>query len=77
MAGSIVDGEVQAGMFLRVAFNSALEMTVRIRSIEFARRPGGEEDICLCFEAEPDLLEAWRGLNFRDETFEVTPAGTD
>ena len=77
MAGSIVDGEVQPGMFLRVAFNSALDMTARIHSIEFARRRGGEDDVCLCFEAEPDLLEIWRGLNISDETFEVTPDGSD
>jgi hypothetical protein len=77
MAGSIVEGEIRAGMFLRVGFDSALDMTARIHSIEFARRLGGEDDVCLCFEAEPELLEIWRGLKIGDETFEVTQDGSD
>jgi hypothetical protein len=77
MAGEIVEGEIRAGMFVRVPFNSALEMTARIHSIEFARRLGGSEDVCLCIESEPDALDLWRGLKIGDETFEITTDGSD
>jgi hypothetical protein len=77
MAGSVVEGEIRAGMFVRVPFNSALDMTARIHSIEFARRQGCGEDVCLCIGAEPDEFETWRGLNISDETLEVTENGED
>ena len=77
MAGSIVEGDIRAGMFVRVPFNSSLEMTARIHSIEFARRLGGSEDVCLCIESEPDALELWHGLNIGDETLEITDDGSD
>ena len=77
MAGSIVEGEIRAGMFVRVPFTSLSEMTARIHCIEFARRRGGSEDICLCIKFEPDTLELWRGLNIEGETFEVTTNGSD
>ena len=76
MAGSVVEGQVRAGMFVHVPFNSSLDMTAKIHSIEFARRHGGE-DVCLCFESEPDALELWRGLNIGDETLEITEAGSE
>jgi len=76
MAGSIVEGEIQTGMFVRVPFNSSLVMTARIHSIEFAHRQGGE-DVCLCIESEPELAEILRGLDIGDETFEITKDGSD
>lgn len=77
MAGEIVEGDVRAGMFLRVPFNSRLAMTARIHSIEFARRLGGSEDVCLCFEAESNALDLWRGLSIGGEIFEITTDGSD
>jgi hypothetical protein len=77
MAGSVVEGEIRKGMFVRVPFNSSLDMTARIHSIEFARRLGGSEDVCLCIESEPELAEILRGLDIGDETFEVTIDGSD
>lgn len=71
MAGSVAEGEIRAGMFVRVHFNPSLDVTARISSIEFARRQGGE-DVCLCIESEPALAEILRGLDIKDETFEVT-----
>jgi hypothetical protein len=76
LAGSIVEGQIRPGMFVPVPFNSSLEMTARIHSIEFARRSGGE-DVCLCIESEPDALDLWRGLNIGDETFEITTDGSE
>ena len=76
MAGTILDGKIQVGMFIRITCNSALGMTARIHSIEFARRKDGE-DVCLCIEAEPELAEMLRGLNIADETVEITTIGAD
>jgi hypothetical protein len=76
MAGSIVEGEIQVGMFVHVPFNSQLSMTARIRCIEFARHGGGE-DVCLCFESVPEMAEIWRALNIGNETVEVTTHGSD
>jgi hypothetical protein len=52
-------------------------MTARIHSIEFVRRRDREANVCLCFQAEREMLEIWRGLDIGDETFEVTPDGSD
>lgn len=52
-------------------------MTALIQSIEFALHPGGGEDMCLCIEWEPGLLEILRGLDSGDEVFEVTTDGPD
>lgn len=72
LAGSIVDGEIRPGMFVRVPFNSALEMTAQIHSIEFAHRLDGGESLCLCIPCSDEKeLEIWRGLKISDETFEV------
>ena len=76
IAGSIVEGEIRAGMFVHIAFNPAFATTVRIHSIEFARRQGGE-DVCLCIEVDPEFAEFMRDLNIDAETCEVTADGSD
>ena len=72
LAGSIAEGEIRAGMFVHVPFNSALDMTACIHSIEFARRLDGVDDVCLCIEFESELGEVLQGLAIADETLEVT-----
>ena len=76
MAGSIVEGEIRAGMFVHIPLNSSLASTARIHSIEFARRQD-REDVCLCIESEPELAEFLRDLNIGDETFEISADGSD
>jgi hypothetical protein len=70
MAGSIVEGEIRTGMFVRVPLNSDTGIRLFIDSIEFARRHDGE-DICLCISSGPNFTEVLRGFDFRDQTFEV------
>lgn len=77
MAGSIVEGEIRNGMFVHIPFNSSLVMTARIHSIEFVRRQGGGEDVCLCIKSELELAEVLRGLSIGDEIFEVSTEGSD
>ena len=76
MSGSIVGGEIRAGMFVHIPFNSLVATTARIHSIEFARRQGGE-DVCLCIKSEPELAEFLHDLKISDETFEVSTEGSD
>lgn len=47
LAGSVVEGVIRPGMFVRIPFNSSTAMTARIDCIEFARRLGGREYTCL------------------------------
>ena len=76
VAGSIVEGEIRTGMFVRVPLNSETGMRLLIHSIEFARRQDGE-DVCLCVWSGPNFTDALRGLHISGETFEVAAEGTD
>jgi hypothetical protein len=63
LAGSVVEGEVRAGMFVRIPLNHELTVVVPIDAVESARRAGADE-VCLCLNyAEPEDLEIWKGLN--------------
>src|SRR5580765_6916963 len=74
LAGSIVEGEIRTGMFVRVPLNSETGIRLLINSIEFARRTDGE-DVCLCIWSGPNFAEVLRGLDIRGETFEVAAEG--
>jgi hypothetical protein len=76
MAGSIVEGEIRKGMFVHFPCNSALDITGKIDCIEFARRKDGE-DVCLCFEGEPEELDFWRAMNISDQTLEISDHGSE
>jgi hypothetical protein len=72
LAGSIVEGEIRAGMIVNVPFT--LVISGQIHSIEFARRTDGREDVCLCVTYEdPDELGVWNALNVQNETLDVVP----
>jgi hypothetical protein len=70
LAGSIVEGEIRPGMFVRVPMNSATGIRFLIDSIGFARRLGSEA-VCLCICSGPNFAEILRGLSIVGETFEV------
>jgi len=70
LAGEVVDGMIRAGMDVHLRVNSGLALKLRIHSIEFARREGGE-DVCLGIESDPELREVLRGFNIAGETVEV------
>lgn len=75
LAGAIAAGQIQAGMIVRVPLDGSLSISRPIHSIEFARRTGGREDVCLCITYEDSVeLEIWNGLNLKNETVEVVPA---
>ncbi len=71
LAGSVVEGEIAAGMFVRVPLNPRFGVTERIHSVERIIRDGGA-DVALCVEANQDLVEFWRGLNVDGDILDVT-----
>jgi len=74
LAGSIVEGQIRAGMIVNVPLNSSLLISGQIHSIEFVRRTGGREDVCLCITYEDsDELGVWKALNLQNETLDVVP----
>jgi hypothetical protein len=77
LAGSIVEGDIEPGMLVGIPFNPAVSMTAPIDAIEVALRPGGAEDVCLCFRyADDEELSFWQALNIGEETLEVKPAAS-
>lgn len=71
LAGSVVEGEVRAGMFFHIVLNSQVSITSPIDLIE---RPGGDDskEIWLCVNADSEEAEFLLALDLDDETFEVT-----
>lgn len=76
LAGSILDGEIRTGMFVRVPLNSETGISLLIDSIELARHKDREE-VCLCIWSGSQFAEVLRGLDIRGETFEVAAEGGD
>jgi hypothetical protein len=72
LAGSIVEGQIRAGMIVNAPLNSSLLISGQIHSVEFARRSGGRDDVCLCIAYEDsDELGLWKALNLQNETLDV------
>jgi hypothetical protein len=76
MAGFVIEGEIAAGMLVRMPFNATVMMTAKIDHIEFVRRPDGDV-VCLCIRcASPDEATLWEALKVKDRTIEIIKADT-
>jgi len=74
MAGFIIEGEVLAGMNVRIPFNATVKMTAAIDRIEHVHRPDGDV-VCLCVNCSvPDEVTLWEALKIKDQTIEIVPA---
>ncbi|WP_316171321.1 hypothetical protein [Bradyrhizobium sp. SZCCHNRI1058] len=74
LAGEMAGGQIQAGMIVSVPLNSSLSISAPIHSIEFARRTGGRDDVCLCIAYEDsDEPEIWKGLDLKNEIVKGVP----
>ncbi len=71
LAGSVVEGEIAAGMFVHVPFNPRFGLVECIHAVERLTGDRGAE-LALCVEADEELAEFWRGINIDDEILEVT-----
>jgi hypothetical protein len=71
LAGSVVDGTIRRGQFLRVLFEGSHHW-LPIEAIEFARRKPDQEDVCLCVGyAALDALGLPHMLPIKEVTLEV------
>jgi hypothetical protein len=74
MAGFIIEGEIAAGMLVRLTFHAAVMMTAEIDHIQFLRRPDGDV-VCLCIRcADPEEVVLWEALKVKDQTVDIIQA---
>ena len=74
MAGFVIEGEIAAGMLVRLPFHAAVMMTAEIDHIQFLRRPDGDV-VCLCIRcADPEEVVLWEALKVKDQTVDIIQA---
>jgi hypothetical protein len=74
--GSVLDGEVRAGMFLLIPLNPALDVVLPILAVEAVAAPGGQGPVGLLVDYEDDVgLAMWQGFTAPGERLKV--AGRD
>jgi hypothetical protein len=74
MAGFIIEGEIAAGMSMRLPFKEEVMMTAKIDHIQFVRRPDGDV-VCLCIRCvSPEEATLWEALKIKDRTVEIIAA---
>lgn len=74
MAGFVIEGEITAGMLVRLPFKESVMMTAEIDHIQYVRRPDGDV-VCLCIRcASPDETILWEALKIKDHTMEIIKA---
>jgi hypothetical protein len=71
LAGFAIEGQVDAGMLVRLPFNGQVAVTEEIDHIQRLARPDGEV-LCLCLRCHtPDEAQLWVALPLKDTTVEV------
>jgi hypothetical protein len=71
MAGFVIEGEIRAGMLVRMPVGATVMMTAEIDRIEYVRRPDGDV-VCLCIRcAKPEEVTLWQALNIKDQTIDI------
>jgi hypothetical protein len=74
MAGFVIEGEIAAGMSVRLPFKENVMMMAEIDHIQVVRRPDGDV-VCLCIRcASPDETILWEALKIKDHTMDVIQA---
>jgi hypothetical protein len=74
MAGFVIEGDIGAGMLVRMPFHANVMMTAVIDHIQYVRRPDGDV-VCLCIKcADPNETTLWEALKIKDRTIEIIPA---
>ena len=74
MAGFVIEGDIAAGMLIRLPFHDKAMMTAEIDHIQYIRRPDGDV-VCLCIRcAEPEEVILWEALKIKDRNIEIITA---
>ena len=71
LSGRVVEGEIHTGMFVPVMYNTAVQITARIHSVEYTENSSDGKDMCLCLETGHKMLPVWSGLDIKNTTLEV------
>jgi len=72
LAGFAIEGEIIAGMFLRMPFNATVMMTAEIDHIQHVQQADGDV-VCLCIRCEnPEEATLWGALKIKDQTIDVS-----
>lgn len=76
LAGFVIEGDVAAGMSLRLPFKENVMITAQIDRMESLRRPDGEV-VCLCIRcAVPEEAILWEALKIKDRTVDIIQSGS-
>jgi hypothetical protein len=71
LAGFAIEGEIDAGMLVRLPFTARVTITEEIDHIQRIERPDGEV-LCLCIRCHgPEEATLWEALKLKDTTIEV------
>jgi hypothetical protein len=71
LAGFVIEGEIVAGMSMRLPFKENVMMTAKIDHIQHLQRPDGNV-VCLCIRcASPEEVTLWEALKIKDRTVEI------
>ena len=74
MAGFSIEGEIVAGMLVRMPFNATVMVTAEIDHIQQVERPDGSV-VCLCIRCtNPEEATLWEALKIKDRTIEIIKA---
>jgi len=74
LAGFVIEGEIAAGMLVRLPFKENVMMTAEIDHIQHLQRPDGDI-VCLCIRcAKPEEVTLWEALKIKDHTIEIIKA---
>jgi hypothetical protein len=74
MAGFVIEGEIAAGMLVRIPFTATVMTTAEIDHIQYLRRPDGDV-ACLCVRCtDPEEVTLWEALKIKDRTVEIIKA---
>jgi hypothetical protein len=74
LAGFVIEGEITAGMSVRLPFNASIMMSEVIDHIQNVERPDGNV-VCLCLRCRSaEEATLWDALKIKDRTIDIIKA---
>lgn len=71
LAGFVVEGKLADGMFVRLPFNPAVQVTAPIDHVQQLRRPHGEIT-CLCIRCtDPQEAKLWEAFKIKGRMIDI------
>jgi hypothetical protein len=74
LAGFVIEGEIAAGMHVRLPFKENVMITAELDQVQHVRRRDGDV-VCLCIRcANPEELTLWEAFKIKDRTVDIIKA---